>query len=195
MPFSSKAQMRKFFSLESQGKLKKGTADNWAKETPSIKNLPEHIADKKNGGIIMKKKNKKKDSILSKMKRYSEKNEPVKDTENKKEDSAEGLNEGGEVKGKGTGTSDSNPAKIKRGSFVIPAEIKNKLKRVLSSKKANLNQGGGVPVNLSKGENILVPNDAKKLNKELKRNGIKQGINILAPKAKRKFNMNQFKNK
>lgn len=43
MPFKSKAQERKFRELEDQGKLPKGTADRWAKETPSITKLPERI--------------------------------------------------------------------------------------------------------------------------------------------------------
>ena len=41
-PFASKAQMRKFFAMESRGDLPKGTAENWAHETRNIKHLPEH---------------------------------------------------------------------------------------------------------------------------------------------------------
>jgi len=41
MPFQSKAQQRFMFAAESRGDLKKGTAERWAKETPSIKALPE----------------------------------------------------------------------------------------------------------------------------------------------------------
>ena len=41
MPFRSKRQMRKFFAMEKKGQLPKGTAERWANETPSIKNLPE----------------------------------------------------------------------------------------------------------------------------------------------------------
>jgi hypothetical protein len=44
MPFKSKAQMRKFFSMESKGELPKGTAEHWAHETPSVKRLPEKKA-------------------------------------------------------------------------------------------------------------------------------------------------------
>jgi len=40
MPYKSKKQMRKFFMLEKEGKLKKGTAEAWANETPNIKKLP-----------------------------------------------------------------------------------------------------------------------------------------------------------
>jgi hypothetical protein len=42
MPYQSKAQMRKFFSMESKGELPKGKAEEWAHETPNIKDLPEH---------------------------------------------------------------------------------------------------------------------------------------------------------
>ncbi len=46
VPFASKAQARKMFSLQSQGELKPGTAQEFAKATPSIKRLPEHAGDK-----------------------------------------------------------------------------------------------------------------------------------------------------
>ncbi len=42
MPFKSEAQRRKIYSLEEQGKIKKGTAAAWEAETPK-KKLPEHI--------------------------------------------------------------------------------------------------------------------------------------------------------
>jgi len=42
MPFKSKAQQRWMFAAEARGELPKGTADRWAKETKSIKSLPEH---------------------------------------------------------------------------------------------------------------------------------------------------------
>ena len=44
-------------------------------------------------------------------------------------------------------------------------------------------------------EEKMSPNDAKKIDKEFKRNGIKQGINILAPKARTKFSRKNFVNK
>lgn len=44
--FVSKAQQRKIFQLEKEGKLPKGTAQKWAEETPNIKRLPEHIEEK-----------------------------------------------------------------------------------------------------------------------------------------------------
>lgn len=43
MPFKSKAQQRKMFELEKQGKVPKGTAEQWAKETPNIGKLPERV--------------------------------------------------------------------------------------------------------------------------------------------------------
>lgn len=45
-PFKSKAQMRKMFELEKQGKVKSGTAMEWAKNT-SMKKLPEKVAPTK----------------------------------------------------------------------------------------------------------------------------------------------------
>lgn len=43
MPFKSKAQEKLFFAKEARGELPKGTAEEWAHETPSIKKLPEHV--------------------------------------------------------------------------------------------------------------------------------------------------------
>jgi len=56
MPAKSKAQLKKLFILEKQGKLKKGTAKEWANATPNIKALPTHVKKKKKG---KKKKNAK----------------------------------------------------------------------------------------------------------------------------------------
>lgn len=47
MPFKSKAQMRKFFQLEKEGKLPKGTAQRWLDETPNVKKLPNRVKPKK----------------------------------------------------------------------------------------------------------------------------------------------------
>lgn len=47
MPFKSKSQMKKYFVMEKQGKLPKGTAEQWAKETPNIKKLPKKVRKKK----------------------------------------------------------------------------------------------------------------------------------------------------
>ncbi len=47
MPAKSKAQLGKLFVLEKQGKLKKGTAKEFARATPDIKKLPQHVKKKK----------------------------------------------------------------------------------------------------------------------------------------------------
>jgi hypothetical protein len=47
MPFQSKAQQRAAFS-GALGPEMKAKAETWAKETPNLKNLPEHVADKGN---------------------------------------------------------------------------------------------------------------------------------------------------
>lgn len=47
MPFKSKAQQKKMFLLEKQGKLKKGVAEEFAAATPNIKKLPEHVKKRK----------------------------------------------------------------------------------------------------------------------------------------------------
>lgn len=44
MPFKSKAQQKKMFALEAEGKVKKGTAEKWAKETKNIKALPQKVS-------------------------------------------------------------------------------------------------------------------------------------------------------
>jgi hypothetical protein len=41
MPYKSKRQMRKFFAMEKRGEIAKGTAREWAHETPNIARLPE----------------------------------------------------------------------------------------------------------------------------------------------------------
>jgi hypothetical protein len=47
MPAKSRAQIGKLFSLEKEGKLKKGTAKEFVDSTPNIKKLPEHVKKKK----------------------------------------------------------------------------------------------------------------------------------------------------
>ena len=42
-PFKSKAQMKFFFAKEKRGGFPKGTARQWAHETPDIAALPEHV--------------------------------------------------------------------------------------------------------------------------------------------------------
>lgn len=47
MPYKSLSQMKMFFAKEKRGELPKGTAEEWAHHTPSIKALPEHVKKKK----------------------------------------------------------------------------------------------------------------------------------------------------
>jgi hypothetical protein len=47
MPAKSQAQLKKLFVLEKQGKLKKGTAEEFARATPDIKKLPVHVKKRK----------------------------------------------------------------------------------------------------------------------------------------------------
>ena len=47
MPFKSKAQQRFMFAAEDKGDVPKGTAEEWAHETPNIKKLPEKVKQKK----------------------------------------------------------------------------------------------------------------------------------------------------
>lgn len=96
-----------------------------------------------------------------------------------------GLANGGKVEGAGTAKSDSITAKVKEGSFVVPAENADKAeairKAVLKKApniKANLKQGGGVDVKLSNGEHLFTPDEIK----ELKAAGI--DVDALAPHAK-----------
>ncbi len=43
MPFRSKSQFRKFKALEASGKIKKGTVEEWLKETDGFSKLPERV--------------------------------------------------------------------------------------------------------------------------------------------------------
>ena len=99
-----------------------------------------------------------------------------------------GYANGGEIKGAGTGTSDSIKAKVKPGSFVVPAEnseiAKSLRKKYLSenNEKANLKQGGGVDVKLSNGEHLFTPKEKEKLESK----GI--ALSKLAPNAEENVN-------
>lgn len=93
--------------------------------------------------------------------------------------------EGGMITGKGTAKSDSIKAKVEEGSFIVPAEnahiakeLKEKVLRKVPTKKAHLNQGGGVDVMLSNGEYMFTPQEKAELEAE--------GIDLtkLAPNAK-----------
>ncbi len=46
MPFKSKAQRRYFYWAEKHGKLPKGTAKRWERETPNPERLPERKSRK-----------------------------------------------------------------------------------------------------------------------------------------------------
>lgn len=66
---------------------------------------------------------------------------------------------GGEIKGKGTGKSDSIKAKVEAGAFVVPVEkvakakmIKKELLETPKEEKAEINHPNGVDVKLSNGE-------------------------------------------
>jgi len=47
MPFKSKAQLRKFFQLEKQGKITDEQLQEFIASTPNIKGLPEKVKSKK----------------------------------------------------------------------------------------------------------------------------------------------------
>lgn len=96
--------------------------------------------------------------------------------------------DGGEIKGKGTGTSDSIKAKVEAGSFVVPAahSAQGKLirKQILGkspNKTANLNQAGGTTVKLSDGEMLFTPEEVQKITEA------GYDLNALAPDAKDKL--------
>ena len=47
MPAKSKAQIRYLFAAEKRGEVKPGVAEEFARKTPNIKRLPEHVKKKK----------------------------------------------------------------------------------------------------------------------------------------------------
>lgn len=102
-----------------------------------------------------------------------------------------GMKDGGVVKGKGTGTSDSINAKVEEGSFVVPAKnglLAEQVRKVVlkapsAKKKANLNQSSGVPVKLSNGEHLFSPEEKEKIAADL---GV-DFLENLAPDAKTKL--------
>ena len=51
MPFKSKAQVRKFGQLLSEGKITKEQFDEWHSSTPNMKKLPERVKKKKKKGF------------------------------------------------------------------------------------------------------------------------------------------------
>ncbi len=94
-----------------------------------------------------------------------------------------GKSEGGSITGPGTAKSDSIVAKVKKGSFIVPAEnapiAEDLRKEVLgkNNKKANLNQEGGEIVKLSNEEHMFSPEEVD----ELEDNGV--DVDALAPNA------------
>lgn len=90
--------------------------------------------------------------------------------------------EGGVIKGKGTGKSDSINATIKANSFVVPVEnasiaeeIRKKILKTPPTKKANLNQSKGEQIKVSNGEHLFTPNEKN----QIEMNGI--DLDDLAP--------------
>lgn len=80
------------------------------------------------------------------------------------------LNDGGSVVGPGTVKSDDIPARVQKGSFIVPAEnakMAQMLREQYLSKsggKAKLNQGGNTDdVYLSNGEHMFTPQEVKVL--------------------------------
>lgn len=95
--------------------------------------------------------------------------------------------DGGVIKGKGGPKDDKVNAKVKEGSFIVPAEnahIAEELRKKVLGKppkaKANLNEKGGEQVKLSNGEHKFTPEEKNKL--------IQKGIDVnkLAPNAEQK---------
>lgn len=104
--------------------------------------------------------------------------------------------DGGVIKGKGTAKSDSIKAKVKPGSFIVPAEntkiaeeLREKLLMKAPKAKANLNQKGGEEVKLSNKEHLFTPEEKE----ELLERGV--NVNLLAPNAHNKEEMNEPKSK
>lgn len=90
--------------------------------------------------------------------------------------------EGGVIKGKGTGKSDSINATIKANSFVVPIEnapiaeeIRKKILKTPPTNKANLNQSKGEQIKVSNGEHLFTPNEKN----QIEMNGI--DLDDLAP--------------
>ncbi len=100
-----------------------------------------------------------------------------------------GYAKGGEIKGKGTGKSDSIDAKVKAGSFIVPVEkvplAKEVKKMIAPSKKkevADLDEKGGEKVKLSNGEFKFTPEEKNEIISELG----EEFLNHLAPNSEHK---------
>jgi len=97
--------------------------------------------------------------------------------------------EGGIIKGKGTGTSDSIKAKLKEGDFIVPyttpyPEVADALIKALGIKHNAPLKDGYIDVSVSDGEIIIPANRIDEANKMLSRKGMT--LDELAPKAKSK---------
>ena len=85
------------------------------------------------------------------------------------------FKDGGIIEGAGTAKSDSIKAKVKTGSFIVPAENKpaammireRVLKMPSVKKKANLNQAGGENIKVSDGEVLFSNKEVEKIENKL----------------------------
>jgi hypothetical protein len=193
-PVRKNAEKKDEYGIYKNEKKAKGMAQVGSIMNP-FKNITETLADKNattgakvrtvmTGGYLFDKKRYEKEQ----QERKKEKNAAlgaqaaVLQDENNRYAQRE-FSEGGKVEGKGTAKSDSIPARIKKGSFIVPAEnaglavaLRKKILKSSGSKKAKLN-GQGVDVKLSNGEHMFNPKEVKDLQKE----GI--DLNALAPNA------------
>lgn len=94
------------------------------------------------------------------------------------------YSEGGVIEGEGGPKDDKINAKVKPGSFVVPAEntkvaetLREKLLMKAPKMKADLNQKGGIGVMLSNKEHLFTPEEKE----ELLERGV--NVNLLAPNA------------
>jgi len=106
------------------------------------------------------------------------------------------FSNGGTIKGDGGPKEDKINAKIKPGSFVVPAknaeaaeELREKILMKSPRPKANLIQSGGAKVKLSNGEHLFTPEEKE----ELLEKGI--DVNLLAPNAENKEHKMENKNR
>jgi len=101
------------------------------------------------------------------------------------------LNEGGKIKGAGTGKSDSIEAELPAGSYIIPVdapkEATSRLMKYLNYDEADLNYNNGEEVKVSNGEFFIPPQDVQKADDFIKRLGYKNGLDEMAPNAKQKL--------
>jgi len=101
-----------------------------------------------------------------------------------------GKQEGGVIKGKGTGTSDSIKAKLREGDFIVPyttphPEVADALIKALGIKHNAPLKDGYLDVSVSDGEIIIPANRIDEANRMLSRKGMT--LDDLAPKAESKL--------